>query len=242
MKVELKKLLKVLELASMGWSVDPVSVEFTKDAVIALNTDEALTMMSYLKMDTHVIENYNPIGQLVIGEDVVKSLKKMFKGDEKVELDLQGDNIVIKGSRETFRFPNQTLTREKIKPEMKLLEYGYILSKPTIKAVYRVDYTMLRDLPYEEVVKLRFKPEGILVVTDVSGGVYEAWVKVLEINQKPEGEIMLSFDGDVLSTISDLIETGVGWLIVTESPLHIVAEDKMLDAKVTYVVLPRAVE
>ena len=262
MLVKLKYLLRVLEIGSVDWLIDPVVVRFTEGNITMLNISEGYTILAYLNIQvgTKYLESvrveteegtkyafttpvvageYQPIGEIVFTSSIVKQLKKMFKGDEAVKLTVDNGNLIIEGASERFTIGKLILDKELPSIDFTQTDYGLLLSKPKLFGIYKIDITHLANLVYEDLVTFKFTKDGVTVATNVAGGRYEVKLRTHEIRQAPPSDYVQVFDGDYIETLAKVLDLDTVWLGVTEGPLHVWAKDLRYPYTATFVIAPR---
>jgi len=255
--VKLKYLLKVLDVGSVDWIIDPIVVRFEEQGIIATNISEGYAMLAHVVVPVSgkltvtegsekpittapvVAGEYEAIGEVVFPGDVAKQLKKMFKGDETVRLTADESNITIEGATERFTFGRQILERQMPSVEFTETEYGLILSKPKVLGIYNIDVTQLASLVYEDVMTFKFAQDGVTVSTNVSGGRYEVKLRTFAVKQAPPSTHVQVFDGEYIEALAKAVDVEAAWLLVTEEPLHILIKDLKYPYTATFVLAPR---
>jgi hypothetical protein len=254
--VRLKYLLKVLEVGSVGWIIDPVVIRFAEGGITMTNISEGYALLAHVvvpingklaseeeadkPVTTPVIAGeYEPIGELMFSHSIVKHLKKMFKGDETVKLTADDANIIVEGSTERFTFGKIVLEREIPSIEFTQTEYGLILAKPKVYAIYNIDITQLGALEYEDTVTFKFTHDGVTAATTVAGGKYEVRLRVHVVKKAPPAEYVQVFDGEYVESIAKAVDVDTAWLLVTEGPLHILVKDPKYPYAATFAMAPK---
>jgi predicted RNA-binding protein len=254
--IRMKHLLKVLEVGSVDWMIDPIVVRFEEQGIVMTNVSEGYTMLAHVVIPVGskhalvegaegtvtapiIAGEYEPIGEVVFSEDIVKQLKKMFKGDDTVRLVADESNITIEGSTERFSFGRQILDKQMPSIEFTETEYGLILAKPKILGIYNIDITQLANLVYEDVMTFKFTQDGVTVSTNVAGGRYEVRLRTFAIKQAPPSTYIQVFDGEYIEALADVVDVETAWFVVTEEPLHILVKDPKYPYVATFVLAPR---
>jgi hypothetical protein len=252
----MRYLLKVLEVASVDWIIDPIVVRFEEQGIIMTNLSEGYTMLAHVVIPVSgklatvegaekvatapvIAGEYEPIGEVVFSEDIVKQLKRMFKGDETVRLMADANNITIEGTTERFTFGRQILERQMPSIEFTETEYGLILAKPKVLGIYNIDVTQLANLAYEDVMTFKFEQDGVTISTNVAGGRYEVKLRTFAVKQAPPSRQVQVFDGEYIEALAKTVDVDTAWLVVTEEPLHILIKDLKYPYNATFVLMPR---
>jgi hypothetical protein len=255
--VKLKYLLKVLEVGSVDWIIDPVVVRFEQEGIVMTNISEGYTLLSHVvvpvtgklvaseevgkpTLTTPIIAGeYEAMGEIVFPSRVAKQLKKMFKSDETVRLTVDENNLVIEGTIERFTVGKQILERQIPSIEFAQTEYGLLLAKPKVLGVYNIDLTQLVNLAYEDTVTFRFTQSGIVVATSIADGKYEVKLRTHAVKQAPPSTQIQVFNGEYIETLAKVLDIETAWLVVTEGPLHILVKDPRYPYTATFALAPR---
>jgi hypothetical protein len=254
--VKLKHLLKVLEVGSVDWTIDPVVVRFEGEGIVMTNISEGYALLAHVvapvagklvaseeagkPLTSPIIAGeYEAMGEIVFTSTIAKQLKKMFKGDETVRLTSDDGNLVVEGLVERFTFGKLIPEKEMPSIEFAQTEYGLLLAKPKIQAIYNIDLTQLAGLAYEDTVTFKFTQGGVTAVTSVAGGRYEVKLRVHAVKQAPASEHVQVFDGEYIEKLAKAVEVDVAWLIATEGPLHILIRDPKYPYMATFALAPK---
>jgi hypothetical protein len=254
--VRLKYLLKVLEVGSVNWIIDPIVVRFGEDGIVMSNISEGYALLAHVVVPVSgklvtpeetgkpltspvVAEEYKAIGEIVFTSTIVKQLKKMFKGDDVVRLTSDDGNLIVEGSVERFTFGKLMPERETPSIEFTQTELGLILAKPKVYAIYNIDITQLGNLTYEDTVTFKFTQSGVTAVTTVAGGKYEVKLRVHAVKQAPSAEYVQVFDGEYIESIAKVVDVDTAWFVVTEGPLHILIKDQKYPYTATFAIAPK---
>lgn len=257
MLVKLRYLLKVLEIGSVDWIIDPIVVRFEGEGIVMTNISEGYTLLAHVvvpvasklfsseggekpTLTTPIIAGeYEAIGEIVFPSTITKQLKKMFKSDETVRLTVDENNLVIEGAIERFTIGKQIVERQIPSIEFTQTEYGLLLAKPKVLGVYNIDLTQLVNLAYEDTVTFRFAQDGVVIATSVAGGKYEVKLRSHAVKQAPPSTHIQVFDGEYIETLAKVLDLETAWLVATEGPLHILVRDPRYPYIATFALAPR---
>ena len=238
MKVDIKKFLKMLEMVSVDWEIDTIYLDFSEDGVIAINSDPAMTILSILKASKSSYPTYEPVGRVVINNGIVKRLKKMFRGDEYVEMTVENDQLVFKGASEYFTVKMPTFDREL--PQIETVGEELWVKKIPINGIYQVDLSEIADVVSGDVVSFRFTKDNVYLVISEETSKYEKVIKPTAVKMPVEKEFTNTYDASLVKTLANLVT--VVTLAVTEGgPIQISYVDKVINYAITYALSPRAV-
>jgi len=242
MKVNPQHFVRVLELASAKYEIDPVTLNFTEEGVVFNRVNAPETMLAVGKVKTTLFKDYQPIGEVTLDSKTIKKLKKMFKADDYIEIRKSGNEIIFEGAKEQFVVP---MTVSVLKPvDTSVIEqtpYGIVLKKPKPLRAVKIDITEL-DIEYEDVIVIDYSENILKVESTVAGSKYvkkiapASIVDLGDYHSKPK--VML--DGETLESIVDALKDVV-WIVFTEGPVSISYSSNTLALELTYIVSERVV-
>lgn len=239
MKVDVKKLVNLLELASVDWMFEPVVVEFAEGGGVAFNMDPSMTVASYVTVPTSFASAYEPVGRVVVDESLYKKIKRYLKGE--VDVKVQGGKLIIRGPTDVLEVSMPVPQGESQHPDFQQTEDGVFAKKIGVRGLYVADISPLSDVTAEDTVTLKFSQGGVVARIGFETGALE---KVLMlVSAKKTTEAVYTCDARVLRAIAGMVSGPVTIAVPEEesAPLQIYYADKVLPAAVTYVLAPRVV-
>jgi hypothetical protein len=238
MKVDLKKFVNLLDIVSVGWSFEPVVVDFGMGGGVAFNVDPSMSIATYVVIPTVFAVAYEPIGKIIVDEVIYKKIKRYLKGEADIKVD--GGKLIIKGTTDVLEVNMPSIQSESLQPEFIQTEDGIFAKKIEVDGIYTVDISPLSDVTAEETVSLKFTSSGVIVKIGFDIGSLE---KTLMSSAKKTVEGTYTYDAKLIKAIASLVSTPVTVAVPKQgnAPLQIYYSDKVIPLSVTYVLAPRVV-
>jgi hypothetical protein len=240
MKINPQNLIKILELASIKYELDPLYLKFDNDGIYVKQMDSAGVMASIGKVGMGAFKDYEAIGDVVLDMSLIKRIKNMFKVDDYINLSKKDDKLILEGSRETYTIPlisqiPNVIPDSAYEPS----QYGFILKKPKILKSFKIDITEL-DVEYDEIITFNYGTNELILKSNIGTTTYTKKLKTIEVKSIADSlnKNESIFNGDLLMKFVDLIKD-TAWLIITEEPLYIIYHSDMIPIDITYIVAER---
>jgi hypothetical protein len=235
MKIRPEKLVKILEMTSLKYRIDPLKVDFESDGIYVRQTDSASMFATYAKIPTTIAQNYEPIGSVTLMGSQLKAIKEMFKADEYVEVKSEGESFIILGRDETYRLSKLSEKVNSLETQLLTKPYGVILQKPKFHKAFNLDISVM-DVKYEDVIMLEYSGDKLIVHTQISGAPYSKTITPSKMEGNIDGKVTV--EGDLLSDIVMLLKD-IAWLVFTDGPLHVCYTNEIIPISITYMIAPR---
>lgn len=239
MKVDVKKLISLLEIASVDWSIEPVAIDFKEGGGVAFNIDPSMTIAVYVSIPASFSTAYEAIGRVILDENIYKKLKRYIKG----EVDIKADKgkLTIKGQTDVLEVNMPVLQNEPPQPDFQQTDDGIFAKKIEIAGLYVVDISPLSDVTGEDTVTLKFTQSGVSAKIGFDIGTLEKTLML--VSAKKVADATYTYDTKIIKSIA-VLTTGPVTIAVPKmenAPLQIYYVDKVIPASVTFILAPRVV-
>jgi DNA polymerase III sliding clamp (beta) subunit (PCNA family) len=192
------------------------------------------------KFKKSYFENYdNSLGTIQIPlSDLIEVMSKIFKTDKTIDISLVNNRLILQGELEVFGTDVPNIELPMIPTDkIKETQYGFMSKKHEIKAIYKMDISLL-NVEVLNVDTVTFKyGKGLDAILQTETSSYKRRILAEEVNAEETGEI--TFFLDYLKRITRNVK-GVIYLLFTNEPIII---SQITDNyAISYLVAPKVEE
>ena len=240
MKINPQNLIKILELASIKYELDPLYLKFSNDGIYVKQMDSAGVIASIGKVGVGAFQDYEELGDVTLDMSLTKRIKNMFKTDDYINITKKDDKLILEGNKETYTIPLSTQVPNLVSDDVyQFTPYGFTLKKPKMYKAFKIDITEL-DVEYDETITINYETNFPLIKTNIGTTTYTKKiypVQVKDLSDKIDKAESV-FDGSMLLNIVNLIKDVV-WIVLSEGPIHITYHSDVLPIDITYILSER---
>lgn len=216
MKMKPQKFVRLLKELSLNWLLNPIVISFKEEGATISQMDATSTAYVYALIEKEFFTDYKAVGDVVLSKEYAKLIKKVFRGDDDVEINVDS-KIVIKGSIDVLEIDLMSTEQINVVRDASIVVVGdvMLLEKAKVLRGFVVDLQSLLDVAIEDKVTFRFTES---LEAYVQGTTYKHLRRIPATPFTGDEKGETTMYTDILKQIANI--GGKAYIVFTEGPIE----------------------